>query len=40
MKRRHALKSLGNACLAPMMLTPVLANSTENFVDLPSYEDD
>ena len=40
MKRREALKSLGNACLAPLILNPVIANSTENYIDLPSYEED
>lgn len=40
MKRRQALKSLGNACLAPLILKPALAKSAENFVDLPSDEDD
>jgi predicted dehydrogenase len=39
MKRRQALKSLGNACLAPVILNPVFAKPDENIFDLPLDED-
>lgn len=40
MKRRQALKSLGGACITPLMLNRVLVKPTDNLIDLPSDEDD